>query len=165
MDYCGRGNRLAAAVTKHVTPLDPHYSPGKKGPGQQAAKGAKTPDFGLDSKASGSDDHLLETEGVLSPPFDSAQDSPLRQAQDKLGGRPKKNGQDDLISQLANEGLGSKAISRMLRRDGAVLSPRTVARRLEKMRGRSAVSCHRWTALPPAASGVPADGLAQAADR
>jgi hypothetical protein len=102
-----------------IDALDPNGKRENNGPGQQAAKGAKTSDFVLDSKASRSDDHLLETEGVLAPP----------------GGRPRKDGHDDLISQLANEGLGSKVISRMLRRDGAVLSPRTVARRLEKMRG------------------------------
>ncbi|HZA23835.1 MAG TPA: hypothetical protein VFA32_14750 [Dehalococcoidia bacterium] len=66
-------------------------------------------------------------------PFDSPFDK-LRAKGDRPGGRPRKDGIDGLISQLANEGLGSKAISRMLRRDGAVLSPRTVARRLEKMR-------------------------------
>jgi hypothetical protein len=102
-----------------VEALDPHYNRENKGPGQQTTKGAKTPDFVLDSKASRSEDHLLETEVVLAPP----------------GGRPRKDGHDDLILQLAAEGKGAKVITRLLRRDGAVLSPRTVARRLEQMRG------------------------------
>ncbi|HZA23530.1 MAG TPA: hypothetical protein VFA32_13180 [Dehalococcoidia bacterium] len=101
-----------------VDALDPNYKRENNGPGQPTAKGAKTPSFVLGSKASGSSDHLLETEGVLSPP----------------GGRPRKDGQDDLIAQWAGEGLGAKAISRLLRRDGADLSPRTVSRRLEKLR-------------------------------
>jgi hypothetical protein len=51
-----------------VDALDPHYKHEKKGPGQQTAKGAKTPGFVLRSAVSGSSDHLLENEGVLSPP-------------------------------------------------------------------------------------------------
>jgi hypothetical protein len=101
-----------------VDALDPNYQHENNWPGQRTVKGAKTPRFVLGSKASRSDDHLLEHDGVLAPP----------------GGRPRKDGQDDLIAQWANEGLGCKAISRMLRRDGADLSPRTVSRRLEKLR-------------------------------
>jgi hypothetical protein len=50
-----------------VDALNPSYQRENNRPGQQAAKGAKTPDFVLDSKASRSDDHLLETEGLWHP--------------------------------------------------------------------------------------------------
>ena len=102
-----------------VDALDPNYQCENKGPGQRTAKGDKTPSSVLDSEASSSDGHLLETEGVLSP----------------LGGRPGKDGHDDLILQLAAEGKGSKTIARTLNRDGIEISYRTVSRRLAKIRG------------------------------
>jgi hypothetical protein len=102
-----------------VDALNPNYQRENNGSGQQTTKGAKTPSSVLGSKASRSDDHLLETEGVLSP----------------AGGRPKKNGCDDLILLLAAEGLGSKAIAKVLRRDGVSISSRTVSRRLAEIRG------------------------------
>ena len=99
--------------------LDPNYKPENKGLSQPTAEGDKTPDFVLGSDASCSSEHLLENEGVLSPP----------------GGRPKKNGHEDLILQLAGEGKGAKAIARALHRHGIEMSYRTVARRLAEMRG------------------------------
>jgi hypothetical protein len=99
--------------------LDPNYKPEKKGLSQPTAEGDKTPDFVLGSDASCSSEHLSENEGVLSP----------------SGGRPKKNGHDELILQLAGEGKGAKAIARALHRDGIEMSYRTVARRLAEMRG------------------------------
>ena len=115
--------------------LDPNYKPGqrpdgigtlagmgrsiqKKGPGQRTAEGDKTPGFVLGSEARGSSDHLSENKGVLAPP----------------GGRPRKDGHDDLILQLAAEGKGTKAIARTLNRDGIEISYRTVARRLSENR-------------------------------
>jgi hypothetical protein len=102
-----------------VDALDPNYQHAEnKGPGKRAAEGDKTPSFVLGSKASSSDTCRLEADGVLAP----------------LGGRPRKDGHDDLIQQFAQEGLGCRVISRLLRRDGVELSPRTVSRRLEQLR-------------------------------
>lgn len=101
-----------------VDSLDPNYQRENNASGQHAGKGAKTSGFVLDSNASRSDDHLLECDGGLASP----------------GGRPRKDGQDDLIQQLAKEGKGCRVISRLLRRDGVELSPRTVSRRLEQLR-------------------------------
>jgi hypothetical protein len=105
-----------------VAALDPNYKPENKGPGQSTVEGDKTPDSVLDSDASCSIEHLSENGRVLSP----------------LGGRPKKNGHDDLILQLAAEGKGTKAIARALHRDGILISSRTVARRLAELRARGA---------------------------
>jgi hypothetical protein len=102
-----------------VDALDPNYKRENIGPGQRTAKGDKTPDFVLGSDAGCTDSHLSGNKGVLSP----------------LGGRPKKNGHDDLILQLAGEGKGCKAIARTLRRDGFSISSRTVSRRLAEDRG------------------------------
>jgi hypothetical protein len=110
---------VTAVYLGPVDALDPNCKPESKGPGQRPAEGDKTPGFVLGSEASGSSDHLLVNEEVLSP----------------LGGRPKKNGYDDLIWQLAAEGKGSKAIARTLKRDGFPISYRTIARRLREMRG------------------------------
>jgi hypothetical protein len=99
--------------------LDPNYQRENNGPGGPTAKGDKTSEFVLGSATSGSSDRLLKKEGVLSP----------------LGGRPKKNGYDDLILQLAAEGKGTKAIARTLNRDGISISSRTVSRRLAEIRG------------------------------
>jgi hypothetical protein len=85
---------------------------------QSTVEGDKTHKFVLGSDTSCTDSHLLDNEGVLSP----------------LGGRPKKNGHDDLILQLAAEGNGSKAIARTLHRDGIEISYRTIARRLSEFR-------------------------------
>jgi hypothetical protein len=101
-----------------VDALDPNYKRENNGPRHPTAKGAKTPRFVLDSKASSSDGHRLEHDEVLAP----------------LGGRPRKEGYDDLIAQWAGEGLGCRVISRLLRRDGVNLSPRTVSRRLAQLR-------------------------------
>jgi hypothetical protein len=102
-----------------VDALDPNYKPENLGLGQPTIEGDKTPDFMLGSDASCSSEHLSGNEGVLSP----------------LGGRPKKNGHDELILQLAGEGKGAKAIARALHRHGIEMSYRTVARRLAEIRG------------------------------
>jgi hypothetical protein len=98
--------------------LDPNYKPENKGLGQQSVEGDKTPGFMLGSDATCTNSHLSENERVLSP----------------LGGRPKKNGHDELILQLAAEGKGTKAIARTLNRDGVEISYRTIARRLSELR-------------------------------
>jgi len=77
-----------------VAALDPHYKPENKALGQSTVEGDKIPNFVLGSKARCSSDHLSENEGVLSP----------------LGGRPKKNGHDELILQLAAEGMEANSV-------------------------------------------------------
>jgi hypothetical protein len=110
-----------------VDALNPNFKHENKRPGQRNAKGVKTSQFVLGSDATCTDDRLSSGKGFLAPPFNSDQG--------RFGGRPKKDGHDDLILRLTKEGLGCKAIARVLRRDGVSLSPSTICRRLEKIRG------------------------------